>query len=165
MLSANERAEIFACLYYQVWNHQSSLHTLLDMKHRAHRSYLWWQAKGKFYSRSHESPLFTVESTINFTYQTVMRSCFKPGKILNESKSRPMGDEFGNEAFRARHEVPRRKRNKLVISSLYVRRCYSSAVIALSGFAEYWFMTACSILQYKKQRRCAVLTVKFNYNQ
>ena len=31
------------------------------------------------------SPLFTVltvESTTNLTYQTVMRSCYKPGKIL-----------------------------------------------------------------------------------
>ena len=50
--------------------------------HRAQRNYLWWQAKRKFYSRSYESPLFTVESTMKLTYQTVMRSCYKPGKIL-----------------------------------------------------------------------------------
>ena len=63
-----------------------------------------------------------------------------------------MGDEFGNEAFGARHEAPRRKRDKLV-SSLYVSRCYSSAVIAFSGFAEHWFMTACSSLLNTKAMR------------
>ena len=49
--------------------------------HRAQRSYLWWQAKQRLYSWSYESPLITVESTMNLTYQTVMRSCYKPGKI------------------------------------------------------------------------------------
>ena len=79
-----------------------------------------------------------------------------------------MGDEFGNEAFGARHEVPRRKRDKLV-SSLYVSRCYSSAVIAFSGFEEHWFIRRSNDGSLdstaQKQRRCAVLTVKFNYNQ
>ena len=36
-------------------------------RHWAQRSYLWWQAKRKFCSRSDESPLFTVESTMNLT--------------------------------------------------------------------------------------------------
>ena len=43
---------------------------------------LRWQAKQKFYSRLHESPLFTEELTMNLTYQTVMQLCYKPGKIL-----------------------------------------------------------------------------------
>ena len=30
-------------------------------------------SEAKFYSRSHKSPMFTVESTKNFMYQTVMR--------------------------------------------------------------------------------------------
>ena len=29
-----------------------------------------------------ESPLFTVESITNLIFQTVMRSCYQPGKIL-----------------------------------------------------------------------------------
>ena len=28
----------------------------------------------------------TVESTMNLTYQTVMRSCYKPGKILSDAR-------------------------------------------------------------------------------
>ena len=32
------------------------------------------------------SPLFTVESTMNLIYQTVMRSCYKPGKILPNAR-------------------------------------------------------------------------------
>ena len=28
----------------------------------------------------------TVESTMNLTYQTVMRSCYKPGKILSAAR-------------------------------------------------------------------------------
>ena len=38
-------------------------------------------SEAKCYSRSYESPLITVELTMNLTYQTVMRSCYKPGKI------------------------------------------------------------------------------------
>ena len=30
--------------------------------------------------------LFTVESTENLTYQTVMRSCYKPGKIISNAR-------------------------------------------------------------------------------
>ena len=30
--------------------------------------------------------LFTVESTMNLTYQTVMRSCYKPGKIRSNAR-------------------------------------------------------------------------------
>ena len=30
--------------------------------------------------------LFTVESTKNLTYQTVMRSCYKPGKIISNAR-------------------------------------------------------------------------------
>ena len=42
-------------------------------------------SKAKFYSRSHKSPMFTVESTKNFMYQTVMRLCYKPGKIFPDT--------------------------------------------------------------------------------
>ena len=28
----------------------------------------------------------TVESTMNLTYQTIMRSCYKPGKILSDAR-------------------------------------------------------------------------------
>ena len=38
-------------------------------------------SEAKCYSRSYESPLITVESTMNLTYQTVIRSRYKPGKI------------------------------------------------------------------------------------
>ena len=30
--------------------------------------------------------LFTVESTKNLTYQTVIRSCYKPGKIISNAQ-------------------------------------------------------------------------------
>ena len=43
-------------------------------------------SKAKFYSRSHKSPMFTVESTTNFTYQTVMRLCYKPGNTQWKAK-------------------------------------------------------------------------------
>ena len=41
-------------------------------------------SEAKIYSptASHELPLFTVESTINLAYPTVMRSRYKLGKIL-----------------------------------------------------------------------------------
>ena len=42
-------------------------------------------SEAKFYSRSHKSPMFTVESTKNFMYQTVMRLCYKPGKIFPDT--------------------------------------------------------------------------------
>ena len=32
--------------------------------------------KAKFYCRTNESPLFTVGSMMNLTFQTVMRSCY-----------------------------------------------------------------------------------------
>ena len=43
--------------------------------HRGQRSYLWWKIKRKFYCRTKESPLFTVESVMNLTLQIFMRSC------------------------------------------------------------------------------------------
>ena len=42
-------------------------------------------SEAKFYSRSHKSPMCTVESTKNFMYQTVKRSCYKPGKIFPDT--------------------------------------------------------------------------------
>lgn len=56
------------------------------LNHRAQRIYLLWQVKQKFYSRWHESPLFTVESTINLTYQMVIWSSYKPGEILSNAQ-------------------------------------------------------------------------------
>ena len=43
-------------------------------------------SEAKFYSRSHKSPMFTVESTKDFTYRTVMQFCYKPGKILPNTR-------------------------------------------------------------------------------
>ena len=40
-----------------------------------------------------ESPLFTVESIMNLIFQTVMRSCYKPGKMLGGNERRPKGTE------------------------------------------------------------------------
>ena len=45
-----------------------------DYKHRAQRSYFWWQLKKKLHGRAHKWPLFTVESVLNLTFQTVKRS-------------------------------------------------------------------------------------------
>ena len=45
----------------------------LHFSNRAQRSYLWWQAKRKFYSRSHDSPLFAVESSMNLTYHSTLQ--------------------------------------------------------------------------------------------
>ena len=56
------------------------------LNHSAQRIYLLWEAKRKFYSQSHKSTLFTVESTMNLTYQTVMRSSYKPGEILSNAQ-------------------------------------------------------------------------------
>ena len=39
-----------------------------------------------FYSRSHKSPLFTVESTMNLTYQMVMQASYKPSEILSNAQ-------------------------------------------------------------------------------
>ena len=67
--------------------HESSVKSLLSMrgmllrykcssdpKHRAQRSYLWRQLKKKLHCRAHKWPLFTVESVLNLTFQTVKRS-------------------------------------------------------------------------------------------
>ena len=32
--------------------------------------------------------LFTVESTMNLTYRNVMRSCYRPGKIISKGLQR-----------------------------------------------------------------------------
>ena len=56
------------------------------LNHRDHRICSLWQAKQKFYSRSHKLHLFTVELTMNLTYQTVMRSSYKPGEILSNAQ-------------------------------------------------------------------------------
>ena len=68
---------------------------------------------------------------MNLTYQTVMRSSYKPGKILLNARwkrTSPKGRRIliESEAFQARHEV---------------RRCYWSAVITFSGFPEHWIRT------------------------
>ena len=56
-----------------------SMHGILlgyssDSKHKAQRSYFWWQLKQKVHCPTHKWPLFTVESVMNLTFQTVMRS-------------------------------------------------------------------------------------------
>ena len=68
---------------------------------------------------------------MNLTYQTVMRSCYKPGKILLNDRwerTSPEGRRIliKSEAFQARHKV---------------RRCCWSAVITFSGFTEHWIRT------------------------
>ena len=40
-----------------------------------------------------KSPLFTVESIVNLIFQTVMRSCYKPGKMLDGNERRPKRTE------------------------------------------------------------------------
>ena len=40
--------------------------------HRAQRSYLSWKIKRKFYCQTKESPLFTVKSVMNLTFQIFM---------------------------------------------------------------------------------------------
>ena len=68
---------------------------------------------------------------MNLTHQTVMRSCYKPGKILLNARWERTSPEGGcilikSDALQARHEV---------------RRCYWSAVIIFSGFPEHWIRT------------------------
>ena len=70
-------------------------------------------SEGKFYSRSHESPLFTVESTKKLTYQTVMRSCYKSGKILNENKLRsPDGRRIRKRSFLSKARSAQKKKRQ-----------------------------------------------------
>ena len=102
-------------------------------------------------------------------YQTVMRSCYKPGKILSNAWWERTKVHSEIEAFREKHEVPRRKRRLL---SLFYVRCYSSAVITFGGFPEHWIIFYLRFRRrpndrlldstVQKQRRCAVLNVKFN---
>ena len=73
-----------------------------------------------------------------------------------------MGDEFGNEASRARHEVPRRKRDKLVSSVRSLLFVRSHCLQRFCGALVYDGLLDSTV---QKQRRCAVLIVKFNYNQ
>ena len=80
----------------------------------------------------------TVESTMNLTYQTVVRSCYKPGEILLNARWKGTSPEgrrilIKSEAFQARHEV---------------RRCYSSAVITFSGFPEHSIILSCGYVLY-----------------
>ena len=74
------------------------------------------------FQRSHESPLFTVESTINLTYQTVMRSCYKPGKILNENKLRlPDGRWIRKRSFPSEARSAKKKKRQACLFII----CYS----------------------------------------
>ena len=75
---------------------------------------------------------------MNLTYQTVMRSCYKPGKILLNARwerTSPEGRRIliKSEAFHTRHEV---------------RRCYWSAVITFSGFPEHYIILSCRFVLY-----------------
>ena len=71
-----------------------------------------------------ESPLFTVETTLNLTYQPVMQQFYKPGKILSNAWSGERATHL--ESFRPRHEVPRRKKSLCIICQplLFVRSHY-----------------------------------------
>ena len=63
--------------------------------------------------RLHESPLFTVESTIDLPYQTVMRSCYKPGKIVNENKLRsPDGRRIRKRSFPSEARSAKKKKRQ-----------------------------------------------------
>ena len=94
-------------------------------------------------------------------YQTVMRSCYKPSKILSNAWWERTKVHSEIEALRARHEVPRRKRR--LLSLLYVH-CYSSAVITFGGFPEHWIIFYLRFIRrpndrlldstVQKQRRC-----------
>ena len=102
-------------------------HFFVLISHRAQRSYLCRQAKRKSYIRSHESPLFTVESTMNLTYQTVMRSCYKPGKILPTAqweRTSPEGDAFGKRSFPSEARLVRNH---------YLQRCSGALENILLG--------------------------------
>ena len=86
-----------------------------------------------------ESPLFTVESTLNLTYQPVMRQCYKPGKILSNAW---LGERTSPEGRRICKVSDRgtKFREEKRVSVLYVSRCCSSAVITLSGFSDHWII-------------------------
>ena len=95
-----------------------------------------------------------------------MRSCYKPGKILSNAWWERTKVHSEIEAFREKHEVPRRERRLL---SLFYVRCYSSAVITFGGFPEHWIIFYLRFRRrpnnrlldstVQKQRRCAVLNV------
>ena len=51
------------------------------------------------YSWQLQSPLFTVETNMNLTDQTVMRSCYKPGKILSKARWEERTDALGKRSL------------------------------------------------------------------
>ena len=101
----------------------------------------------------------------NATYQTVMRSCCKPGKILSNAqweRKSPEGDAFGKQSFpseaRSAEKKKRPFRPQSLLSAVFRSiRQYFARLIRRSndGLLD-------STVQ--KQRWCVVLTVKFNYN-
>ena len=110
--------------------------------------------------------LITVESTMNLTYQTVMRSCYKPVKMflmLGGNERRPKGDAFGKRRF------PSEARSESLFR-------YWSAVITFGGFPEHWILyyQVYKLIKWrfarfysmntKAMRQCVVSTVKFNNN-
>ena len=84
--------------------------------------------------RSHESPLCTAESTINLTYQTVMRSCYKPGKILNENKLRlPDGRWIRKRSFPCQEEKETSLSLHYILVAVIRPQSLPSAVLRSTG--------------------------------
>ena len=95
----------------------------------------------------------TVESTMNLTYQTVMRSCYKPGKILSDARwerkspGRIRKGKLFERGTKCREEKDMINGGLKIgpnyfypLSLLYVSRFYSSAVITFNGFPEHWMI-------------------------
>ena len=116
-------------------------------QHRVQRSYFWWQAKRKFYSRSHESPLFTVESTMNLTYQTVMPSCYNLVKyylILVGNECRPKGNAFGKRRFPSEaRSAEKKKRPGMKLNTTWLIQCGPR----LTGTSETEVKVNCRVKQ------------------
>ena len=112
----------------------------------------------KFYSWV--SPPFTVESKTNLTYQTVMRLCYKSREI------------FSNAWWeRTSWKAELSERGSCYSWTIITFSCFSGALDniyqvcnAIAQLIQWRFVRFC--MQYReRQRRCAVSTVKFNYNQ
>ena len=80
-------------------------------------------SEAKIFRRSHDSPLFTLESTMNLTHQTVMRSCYKPGKILLNARwerTSPKGRRIWKAKLSERGTKCREERETLSLNYMLV---------------------------------------------
>ena len=137
--------------------------------HREQRSYLWWQARRKFYNRS---PLFRIDRlSIRLWTWPLKPSCDRFTNLVKYYLRLGWNERCPKRSFQSEAQSAQKKKRHVVVSG-----SYSSAVITFSGFPEHWIIfyhiyNGLLGSTLYKQRRCAVSgalavsTVKFNYNQ